>query len=107
MIDTQQMQYRRVNVVNLSRVVSIQRLVAPLIARAMSDAPSNSATRKPVREDVRIVVPPGGSLRRGHASKFGRPKNDRVVQHAALFEVLSQRRRAARHRSPTRSGGRH
>lgn len=38
-IDAQQVQHRRVDVVDERRVVAIQRLVAPLIAQAVCDAP--------------------------------------------------------------------
>ena len=55
-LDTQQMKDRRVDIVDLSRVVSIQRLVAPLVARPISDAALNPPTGEPIREDVGIMI---------------------------------------------------
>ena len=55
-VDAHQVQHCGMDVVDLSRVVSIQRLVAPLIGWAVSDAGLDAAAAHPVAEDIRIVV---------------------------------------------------
>lgn len=43
MVDTHEVQYRGVDIIDLSRVVSIQWLVAPLIRRAVRNAGLDAA----------------------------------------------------------------
>jgi len=62
-IDPQLAQDRRVNVVNFRGILAIQRLVAPLVALAMRDAPLDAAAAKPVGEDIRIVIAAFSALR--------------------------------------------
>src|SRR6185503_6719475 len=59
----------------------------------VSDAPFDAAAGEPVRECERIVVATLAALAAGHPAKFGRPQNDRVVQHPTHFQILDERRR--------------
>jgi len=55
-IDTKLVQNRGMNVVDFCRVLSIERLITPLVALAMCYAPFDPAATEPVGEDVRIVI---------------------------------------------------
>ena len=57
-VNAQQMQHCGVYIVDLSRMVAIQRFVTPLVRLAYNDARFDAAAGKPVREDVGIVVAP-------------------------------------------------
>lgn len=96
-VDAHQVQHRGVDVVDLSRVVSIQRLVAPLIGWAVGDAGLDAAAAQPVAENIRIVVAPFAALSRWHASELGRPQYDGIFEQTALFEILDERGRTDRH----------
>ena len=97
MIDAKQVQDGRVHVVDLRWILAIEWLIAPFVRRALADARFDTAAAQPICEDVRIVITPLAALRARHASKFCCPKDDRVIQHAALFEVLDQCRSASCH----------
>src|SRR6188768_4476532 len=71
----------------------LERFVGPFVALPVSDASLNATAGEPVRECERIVVAPLASLAAGHPAEFGRPQNDRVVQHPARFQILDERRR--------------
>ncbi len=55
-IQSELMQNRRMDIVHLSRSIAFQRLVSPLIALAMSDAPFDSSATQPICEDKRVVI---------------------------------------------------
>ena len=96
-IDSEQLQHGRVNVIDLCRVIAICGLLAPFVTRPVTDSPLDSTSRQPVCEDERIVVTSPAPLRAGHPTKLGGPENDGVVKQAALLQVLNQRGRAACH----------
>ena len=52
-VDTEQVQDRRVDVVDLRRVLAVERLVAPFIARTVGHASFDAAAAEPVREAIR------------------------------------------------------
>lgn len=96
-VDSQQIQNRRVDVVTGGRVVAVGRAEAPLVTFAMSHTATDSASSKPVGEHERIVVSAFAALCARHPAKLGSPENERVVQHAALLEVENERRRTTCH----------
>ena len=55
-IDAQQMQDGRVDVVDRGRVTAVERLVAPLVAFTGDRSALDAATAQPIREAIRIVV---------------------------------------------------
>ena len=61
-IDAQQIQDGGVDVVDLGRITSIQRLIAPLITWPIGRAALNATAGQPVREDERIVIAPSAAL---------------------------------------------
>src|SRR6267378_438691 len=71
----------------------LERLVGPFVALTVTDAPLDATAGEPVRERERIVVAPLAALAAGHPAEFGRPQNDRIVQHPARFQILDERRR--------------
>ena len=89
-IDAEEVKKGGVDVVDLSGAITIQGLVAPLIALAGSDSTTDAATAEPVGEDEGIVISTDSALCAGHASKFRRPEDDRILEHAALLQVLDQ-----------------
>ena len=62
-IDPEQMQNRGMDVVDLSRILAIQRLVAPFVTLSITDSATNAATGKPIRKAIRIVIASHASLR--------------------------------------------
>ena len=103
MVDTQKVENRCVDVINLCGVLSIQGLVAKRIAGPVASPASDPPPTQPIGEAIRVVVPPPAPLRTGHAPKFSRPENDRVLEHPSLLEVLDQRRSPACHAASQRS----
>src|SRR6266568_5750987 len=65
-IDAEQVQYRCVNVVAVSRID--RRFIGPLVAFAVSHATLDAAPRQPGGEGERIVVPASGALTARHAA---------------------------------------
>lgn len=90
-VNPQQMQEGGVDVVDLRGVFTIQGFVSPQIAFPVGDAAFDPAATEPVGENVGVVVAALESvLRRGHASKFGCPEDEGVLEHSPLFEVLNE-----------------
>src|SRR5688572_6429117 len=87
-IDAKQMQDRGVDVVHLGRLSAVKRLVAKLVAGTIGNAAANPPAAQPVGETEGVVIATTTALRRRHAAKFGRPQNQRVVEQAALLEIL-------------------
>ncbi len=79
------------NIINLSGIVSIQRLVPPLVAGAMADPTAYAPTAEPVRKRVGVMISPGTTLRGGHSTELGCPQNDGVLEQPALLQVANQR----------------
>src|SRR5947208_16003361 len=65
--------------------------VRPLIARAVADATLEAASGEEGCESKRIVVASFARLATGHAPELGGPVDNRIVEHAAGFEVLDER----------------
>ena len=67
-------------------------VVAELVGRAVGDARLDAAAGQPDRKAVDVVV---AAVALGHrrAAEFAAPDHQRVVEHAALLEVLDQRGR--------------
>ena len=62
MIQSQQMQHRRVDVIDLCRIVSIQWFVAEFVTFAVRDAAFDAAAAQPIREAKWIVIASGSGL---------------------------------------------
>ena len=97
MVDTQEMQNRRMDVINLRRVGAVKRLVAPLVARPVAHPPLDPPAAEPVAENIGVVVAPLAPLGARHAPELCGPENDRVVEEASAAQVLDQPRRAGSH----------
>src|ERR1051326_5072085 len=91
MVDAQQVQDGRVDVVDRRRMIAIERFVTPLIALTADHAAFDASPAKPVGEDVWIVVPTLAALRAWHSPKFSRPKDDGVIEQSSLLKVLDER----------------
>src|SRR4051812_27436076 len=63
-----------------------------LVSRAMHDTALDATAGQPDRESVRMMVPTVASLRAGRAAEFGPPHDERLVEHAADFQVSNQGR---------------
>ena len=83
-------------------------LVAEFICRAVAEAVLYACTGEPGGEAGGVVVATAraSSLESGHATEFGAPDNERVLEQSALFEICEQgggglvsrlRRRSGRH----------
>ena len=96
MVYAQLMQDGRVNIVNGGVITPVLWFKSPLITFAVS-AGFDAAPTHPVREYKGVVIPTSFPLRTRHATKLCSPKNDRVLQHASLFEVLDQCSRSMGH----------
>ena len=73
MVDTKKFENRRVDIVDLGGVISIQWLVAERVAFSHGDSAAYTATTQPVGEDERIVITTGTTLTGGHSTEFGGP----------------------------------
>ena len=91
-VDAEQVQHRGVQVVDVDDV--LDGVVAELVGRAVGDAALDAAAGQPDREALDVVV---AAVALGHrrAAELAAPDDQRVVEHAALLQVLDQRRRAA------------
>src|SRR3569623_1370459 len=76
-----------VDVPHVGGIVTIERLVAPLIALTVGGATFDATTAEPVREHIGIVIASLATLGAGHAAELRGPQNERVVQQAALLEI--------------------
>jgi len=72
-VDPEEMQDRRVKVIDFRRVLAVARLVAPLVAFPGDDAALDASARQPVGEDIGIVIAPLPALRAWHAPKLRGP----------------------------------
>ena len=87
-IEAQQVQDRGVEVVDRADV--LDRLVAELVGRAVAEAALHARAGQPDGEALRVVVAAAGALlERRHAAELGDPDDQRVVEQAALFQVVS------------------
>ena len=61
-----------------------------LVGGAVNVSALDAAARHPDGEGVGMVVSSAGSFRAGGSAELGGPDNQRLIQQAALFEVLQQ-----------------
>jgi len=92
-VDAELMQKRRVDVVNVDRID--HRRIAELVGLAVSHAAAKSAAGHEQRVTVDMVIASagggdGGGVRR--ASHLAGPHDDRLIEQAALVQILDQRR---------------
>ena len=87
-IDAEQVQHRRVNVVAIRRMLG--RAERPLVAGPVGDAALDAAAGEPVCERERVVIAAQAALAARHTAELGRPHHDRVVEQAAAFQVLEE-----------------
>ena len=89
-IQSQQVKNGRVNIVNRDRV--FHGLESEVVGGAMGIGFFDSSAGQPDRESFGVMVPTAGALLKGwHPAKLGAPHNQRVIQQAALLEILEQR----------------
>ncbi len=79
------------NIIDLRRVCTIQRFIAPGVALAAGHSTLHSTSRQPIGESVRIMISPGATLGRRHPAELGGPQHDRIVEQPALLQVANQR----------------
>lgn len=89
-VDAELVKHGRVNVINAGGIRAVLRTETPFVTFPIGAA-LDAATAEPVGEDEGIVVAPLAALGAGHAAELGGPENERVLEHAPLFEVLDQR----------------
>ena len=63
---------------------------AEFVGRAVDDAALDAAAGQPDREAVGVVVAAVGALRTRGAAELGGPDHERVVEQAAVLEVVEQ-----------------
>ena len=97
MVNAKKLKHRRVDVIDLRRIGSVERFVTPLVTKTVSCSTPNSTACQPVRKDERIVVASFSPLSAWHTTKLGRPMDDRVFEHATLLQVGDQCRSTTRH----------
>src|ERR1051325_5785573 len=68
----------------------LYRLVAQLICGTVGDAGLDSAAGHPGAHRVDVVIA-AIALRHGCPTELAAPDDERIVQHAALLEILDQR----------------
>jgi hypothetical protein len=89
-IDSKQVENRGVNIIDLSRIAPIQRLITKRIAFAVRHSTFDAPTTKPVGKNKGIVVSAFSTLRRRHAPELGRPEYECVIEHSPLLQILNQ-----------------
>ena len=89
-IETEQVQYGRVEVVNRGDIHG--RAPAEIVGGSVAHASLHACSHHPGREGVGVVVAPARALlMRGHPTKLRAPNDENVIQHSALLEVSEQR----------------
>ena len=92
MIEAEEVEHRRVDVVALGGVRPVGWLVAPFVARSVGDAAFDATAGQPVGEDEGVVVASLATLGAGHAAELSGPEDQGVLEHAAVLEILDERR---------------
>ena len=95
MVHAHQVQHRGVQVVHADRVFG--HVVREVVGRAVADSSPDASARKPDREAPRVVVPAvhlcGELALAVHGpAEFAAPDHQRLVEQAALLEILHQGR---------------
>jgi hypothetical protein len=86
-LDTQQVQHGRMEIVNADRV--LLGCIAKLVRRAVRDTTLDTASGEQIRESANVMVAPIAALRHRRAPELATPNNQRIVQHPTLFQVLN------------------
>ena len=90
MVEAEQVQDRRVQVVDVDLI--LRDVEAELVGLADSDAGLHAAAGHPHGEGVRMMVAAvGAALHHRRAAKLAAPDHQRVVEQAALLQILDQR----------------
>ena len=95
MVDTEQVQHRGVKVVDVHRI--LDDIEAEVVGFAVCHSALNPTPGHPDRKGPRMVVAPVGllgepALTEDRAAELAAPYDQRIVQHAAVFQILDQRR---------------
>jgi len=90
MIEAQLMQYGRMQIVDTDRILG--HLIAPRVAFTIDCAAADAAASQPGRISRRVVTATERPRKRckGTTAEFGRPDDERLVEHATSFEILEQ-----------------
>ena len=86
MVDAQQVQHRGVKVVHLDAV--FDDLVAVVVGGAVDGGGLDAAAGELQGKGIGIVIAAVGALRERRAAKFAGPQDQRLLEHAAAFEVF-------------------
>ena len=79
MVESQQVQHGGVEVPHRCRIDFSAS--SKLVRGTVADASFDSGSHHPAGEPVRVVIAPGGAfLMCRHASEFGRPQHQRVIE---------------------------
>ena len=87
-VDAEQVQHRRVQVVDLDLV--LDGVVAVLVGRAVDRAALDAAAGQPDGEAERVVVAAVGALGERRPAELAAPDDQRLVEQAAGLQVLQQ-----------------
>ncbi len=94
MIETKQVQDRRMQIVHAGRI--LDGLESEIVGRAVNRAATNPTAGEPDAEPVMVVVSSKltlavpAQLDGGSSTELAPPNNKRVIQHASLLEVSQQ-----------------
>ena len=89
-VNAEQVQHRRVQVVNLDSVFND--LITELVGRSVSDSAFHATASHPDRESVRIMVSAIRPLSKRGPPELALPDNQRVLKKSSLFKISQQRR---------------
>ena len=95
MIDAEEMEHRRVDVVGVDGL--LDGLVGPFVGGAVADAAFETASGQPSGEAGGIVISPEAALATGHAAELGGPLDEGVGEEAAGFEIFEESGNGAVH----------
>src|SRR5215831_11407008 len=84
-IDTQQVQHGGVEIMNAHWILHSG--VTELVGRSVADALLKAATSQQKRETLDVVVAPATPLRHRGATELATPNDERLVEHAPIFQV--------------------
>src|SRR5262245_9343906 len=87
-IESEEMQYRRVQVVNVDFVLGGK--IAVVVGASPAQAPFDAPAGQPHREPLRIVIATIGALGGRRAAEFTSPPDERVVEKAPRPEIVEQ-----------------
>ena len=84
-IDAHEVEQCRVEIVMVHSLVHC--LESKVIRRSMRITTTRAAAGHPIEKAMRIVIPTNAILTHRRAPKFPAPDHQRVVEHAALFQI--------------------